>query len=200
MITLLVIGINITQRRMKLLEISIYVEELAMNKRINNILNRRNSLFTLFASALMIFLLAGYAAAAVIYGTLDRDRDLDNMFRSYEVLQDYNYYTSGGYDTPNAILLIHKDYELDNPGNFWRPIPNVDYEQMRKWVSVISSEQDFNRTGNYFATYILDQNGQRVGVWYSAETFATVKFLEGNKILAYTPALNQHRSILSDLY
>jgi len=184
---------------MKLLENSIYVEELAMIGRIYNILNRRNSLFTLLASAFMLLLLAGYAAAGM-YGTIDRDRDLDNKFRNYEVLQDYNYFTTGGYDVPNAILLIHKDYELDNPGNFWRPIPNVDYEQMRKWVSVISSEQDFNRTGNYFATYILDQNGQRVGVWYSAETFATVKFLEGNRILAYTPALNQHRSILSDLY
>jgi hypothetical protein len=183
----------------KLLKNSIYVEELAMIKRIYNILNRRNSLFTLLASAFMLLLLAGYAAAGM-YGTIDRDRDLDNMFRNYEVLQDYNYFTTGGYDVPNAILLIHKDYELDNPGNFWRPIPNVDYEQMRKWVSVISSEQDFNRTGNYFATYILDQNGQRVGVWYSAETFATVKFLEGNRILAYTPELNQHRSIMSDLY
>ena len=182
---------------MKLLEDSIYVEELAMNKRINNILNRRNSLFTLLASALMIFLLAGYAAASNIYGTLDRDRDLDNMFRSYEVLQDYNYYTSGGYDTPNAILLIHKDYEMDNPGNLWVPIPYVDYEQMRKWVSVISSEQDFNRSGNYYAAYILDQNGQRVGVWYSVEIFATVKFLDGNRILVYTPELFHNYSILS---
>jgi hypothetical protein len=145
----------------------------------------------------MIFLLAGYAAAAVIYGTLDRDRDLDNMFRSYEVLQDYNYYTSGGYDAPNAILLIHKDYKLDNPGNLWVPIPYVDYEQMRKWVSVISSEQDFNRSGNYYAAYILDQNGQRVGVWYSVEIFATVKFLERNRVLVYTPELFHNYSILS---
>ena len=182
---------------MKLLAKSIYVEELAMIERIYNILNRRNSLFTLIASALMLILLAGCAATGDIYGTTDRDRDLDNMFRNYEVLQDYNYFTSGGYDRPNAILLIHKDYELDNPGNLWRPIPNVDYEQMRKWVSVISSDQDFNRSANYYAAYILDQNGQRVGVWYSVETFATVKFLEGNKILVYTPDLNHKYSILS---
>ena len=167
---------------------------------IYNILKRRNNLFTLLASALMLLLLAGYAAAGNIYGSLDRDRDLDNMFRNYEVLQDYNYFTSGGYDAPNAILLIHKDYKLDNPGNLWVPIPYVDYEQMRKWVSTISSEQDFNRSGNYYAAYILDQNGQRIGVWYSVEVFATVKFLEGNKVLVYTPELNQHRSILSDLY
>ena len=57
---------------------------------IYNILKRRNNLFTLLASALMLLLLAGYAAAGNIYGSLDRDRDLDNMFRNYEVLQDYN--------------------------------------------------------------------------------------------------------------
>jgi hypothetical protein len=182
---------------MKLLDISIYMEELAMIRKIYNILERRNSLFTLIASALMIFLLAGYAAAANIYGTQKRDRDLDNMFRSYEVLQDYNYYTSGGYDVPNAILLIHKDYKLDNPGNLWVTIPYVDNEQMRKWVSVISSEQDFNRSGNYYATYILDQNGKRVGVWYSVEIFVTSKFLGGNKIFVYTPDLFQNYSSLS---
>ena len=185
---------------MKLLENSIYVEELAMIERIYNILNRRNSLFTLIASALMLFLLAGCAATGDIYGTLDRDRDLDNMFLNYEVMQDYNYFTSGGYDQPNAIMLIHKDYKLDNPGNLWVPIPYVDYEQMSKWISTISTEQDFNRSGNYYAAYILDQNGKRVGAWYSVETFATVKFYEGNKILAYTPELNQYHSILSDLY
>jgi len=167
-----------------------------MIKRIHNILNRENSLFTLLASTLMFFLLAGCTAAGGIYGTLDRDRDLDNMFRNYEVMQDYNYFTSGGYDRPNAILLIHKDYELDNPGNLWVPIPYVDYDQMRKWVSVISSEQDFNRSGDYFAAYILDRNGQRVGVWYSFEIFAIVKFLEGNKILVYTPDLFKNFSIL----
>ena len=171
----------------------------AMIKTLYNILNRRNSLITLLASALTFFLLAGYAAAG-IYGTLDRDRDLDNMFRNYEVQQDYNYFTTGGYDRPNAILLIHKDYELDNPGNLWVPIPHVDYEQKRKWISVISSEQNFNRSGYYYAAYILDQNGSRVGAWYSVETFATVKFLKGNKILVYTPELNQTHSIMSDLY
>ena len=168
-----------------------------MIERIYTLLNRRNSLFTLIASALMLFLLAGCAASGDIYGTLDRDRDLDNMFLNYEVLQDFNYFTSGGYDRPNAILLIHKDYEFDNPGNLWVPIPHVDYEQKRKWISVISSEQNFTRSGNYYAAYILDQKGTRVGAWYSVETFATVKFLEGNKILVYTPELNLNYSILS---
>jgi len=182
---------------MKLLEKSIYVEELAMIGKIYNIMNRRNRIFNLLGSALMLILLASCTAAVDIYGTTDRDRDLDNMFLNYEVLKDYNYFTSGGYYKPNAILLIHKDYELDNPGNLWVPIPYVDYNQMRKWISIISSDQNFNRTGDYYAAYILDQNGQRVGAWYSAETFATVKFLEGSKIFVYTPDLFKNYSILS---
>ncbi len=161
-----------------------------MNGQTYKIYNRWNRLLFLVAPILTFFLVTGSATAG-IYGTLDRDRDLDNAFRNYEVLTDYNYYTSGGYDVPNAILLIHKDYELDNPGNLWKEIPNVDYNQMRKWIYVIGSDQDFNRSGDYYAAYILDQNGKRVGVWYSIEIHATVKFLEGNNILVYTPALNQ---------
>jgi len=185
---------------MKLLKKSIYVEEPAMNRRIYNILNRGKSLFTLLASTLIFFLLASFALAVGIYGTFDRDRDLENMFRNYEVMEDYNYYTSGGYDKPNAILLIHKDYELVNPGNLWVTIPYVDYNQMRKWVGSISTEEDSNRSYNYFAAYILDQNGKRVGAWYSYETFAPIKFRADNKIFVYTPDLNQYRSVLSDLY
>ena len=146
-----------------------------MLRKIHNILNRRNTLFTILVSTLIILLLVS-SAVADIYGTQRRDRDLDNIFHDYEVLQDYNYYTTGGYDKPNAILLIHKDYELNNPKNLWVPIPNVDNNQIRKWVSVISSEQDAERSSDYYATYLFNQNGKKVGVWYSVEVFATVKF------------------------
>lgn len=184
---------------MKLLEESIYVEELAMTGIIYNILKRPNSLLTLLVSALMFLLLAGSATAAgTIFGSQDRDRDLDNMFQRYEVLQDYNYFTSGGYDAPNAILLIHKDYELDNPGNLWVPIPYVDTKQMRKWVSTIGNQQVL-RSGNYFATYILDENGKRVGVWYSVENFVTSKFPGGNNIFVYTPDLFHNYSPLGGI-
>ena len=174
---------------------TVYMEELAMTKKIYDILNRRYSLFTLLTSVLMIFLLAGYAAAGTVYAKFDRDRDLDNMFQNFEVMQDYNYFTSGGYDAPSGILLLHKDYELDNPGRLWVPIPYVDNNQVRKWVSSIGDGQVL-RSGGYYAAYILDQNGNRVGIWYS-ETYETVKLLEGNRVFVYTPELIKNYSILS---
>jgi hypothetical protein len=150
-----------------------------------NTLSKWNRLSTLLAAVLTLFLLIGCAAGGN-YGKLDRNRDLDNMFLNYEVLPDHRYYTSGGYDAPDAILAIHRDYELDNPGNLWVTIPNVDYTQMRKWIDTIAPEENY-RAGGYFAAYILDPNGKRVGAWYSIQSTTTVKFLEGNKILVYTP-------------
>jgi hypothetical protein len=67
-------------------------------------------------------------------------------------------------------------------------IPTVDYAQMRKWIDTIAPEENYRADG-YFAAYILDPNGKRVGAWYSIQSTTTVKFLEGNKILVYTPDL-----------
>ncbi|KPK30804.1 MAG: hypothetical protein AMK70_13520 [Nitrospira bacterium SG8_35_1] len=122
------------------------------------------------------------------YGTLQRDRNLDRMFLSYQVLPDYKYYTSGGYDKPNAILGIHQDYQLVL--GLWQSIPNVDSNQIKKWVNTIAPE-DRGAGHGYFASYILDPEGKQVGFWYSIQKFTVIKFLEENKIEVYTPDLIQ---------
>ena len=146
-----------------------------------------NRFFILLTSIIAISFFTGCVTTDGTYGTTKRDRDLDNMFLRYEVLPDHNYYTSGGYDKPDAILALHKDYVLDNTKTYWRLIPNVDYGQMRKWIDTIAPEQDYRYSNAYFAAYILDPDEKRVGAWYAIDPHATVKFLEGNKVLVYTP-------------
>ena len=153
-----------------------------------DISKRWKSLMSQVAVILALFLLAGCATGGN-YGKLERNRDLDNMFLRYEVLPDHRYYSTGGFDAPSAILAVHTDYELDNSGNLWRGVPNVDSGQMRRWIDTIAPEQNY-RAGGYFAAYILDPNGKRVGAWYSIEPQTTVKFLEGNKIQVWTPHLS----------
>jgi hypothetical protein len=138
------------------------------------------------AVILALFILAGCATGAN-YGKMERNRDLDNMFLRYEVLPDHRYYSTGGFDAPDAILAVHTDYELDNSGDLWRGVPNVDYGQMRIWIDTIAPEQNYRYSNGYFAAYILNPTGKRVGVWYSIEPQTTVKFLEGNKIQVRTP-------------
>jgi hypothetical protein len=165
-----------------------YKEEYAMIGKTSFIFINRDRLFISLATILALFLLAGCATGGN-FGKLERNRDLDNMFLRYEVLPDHRYYSTGGFDAPDAILAVHTDYELDNSGNLWRGVPNVDSGQMRIWIDTIAPEQNY-RAGGYFAAYILDPNGKRVGVWYSIEPQTTVKFLEGNKIQVWTPHLS----------
>ncbi len=121
-------------------------------------------------------------------GSLHLDRELEKIFLSYQVLPDYNYYTSGGYDKPNAILGVHKDYQMVT--DFWVSIPNVNSAQIEKWIRTIDPE-DRSPGHSYFAYYILDPEGKQMGFWYSIENFTVIKFLEGNKIDVYPPDLIQ---------
>ena len=133
------------------------------------------------------FFISGCAGTGK-YGTLHRDRELDRMFLSYQVLPDYKYYTSGGYDKPKAILGVHKDYLLIS--DLWLNIPNVESAQIQKWIRTIDPED--RATGHsYFAYSILDPEGRQVGFWYSIQNYTVVKFLEENKVEVYTPDLIQ---------
>ena len=158
-----------------------------MIKKTHNTTCNWNELFTLVITISTLFLLVGCATGGN-FGKTERNRDLDNMFLNYQVLPDHRYYTTGGYDAPAAILAIQSDYILDNSGNLWVPIPNVDQAQMKKWIDTIAPDQNYRGTNSYFAAYILDPDGKRVGAWYSIEPNATVKFLDGKRILVNTPS------------
>ena len=138
----------------------------------------------LFAFAVLI-IISGCASSGN-RGTMKRDQGLNQQFLSYQVLPEYTYYFSGGYDKPNAILGIHKDYQLV-PG-LWQSI-QISTAQLEKWIRTIAPE-DY-RKGGYFAAYILDPDGKRAGIWYSIQDSTTVKFPGENKIEVYTPNLNQ---------
>ena len=118
-------------------------------------------------------------------GTLQRDQELNRMILAYEVLPDHNYYFSGSFDRPNAILGIHKDYQLVS--QLWQTV-QISSPQLKKWIGTIAPENYRGSTG-YFAAYILDPDGKKVGIWYSIQNTTTVEFLEGNKIKVNSPDL-----------
>lgn len=118
------------------------------------------------------------------FGTLQRNQELNQKFLNSEVLPDYNYYISGGYDRPNAILGVHKDYQLVS--DLWEPV-QMNTAQLEKFIQAIDPESYRGPVG-YFAAYILDPNGKKAGIWYSIQNTTTVKFLGGSQIEVYTPS------------
>ena len=142
-------------------------------------------LLTVAATVAFLTVISGCAGSGS-NGTMKRDQALNQQFLSYQVLPDYTYYFSGGYDKQEAILGIHKDYQLV-PG-LWQSI-EISPAQLEKWIKTISPE-DYKR-GGYFAAYILAPDGKRAGIWYSIQDSTTVKFPGENKIEVYTPDLFQ---------
>lgn len=155
-----------------------------MNKTVNV-----SNVCTGLITALVIFAVAGLLAGCATIGTkgtMQRSQELNQKFLNYEVLLDYNYYYSGGHDRPNAILGIHKDYQLVSP--LWKTI-QLNSAQLEKWIETIAPE-DYRGQSGYVAAYILDPNGKKVGIWYSIRDTTPVKFLERNKIKVYSPDLS----------
>ena len=121
------------------------------------------------------------------YGKLERSRDLQKQIESYQVLPDHNYYYSGGHARPNAIIGIHKDYQLVT--GQWQSV-QISSGQLQKWITSISPDTSMGPKG-YYGAYIISPDGKKAGFWYSIQSSTSIKFPGGNKIEVYTPDLNQ---------
>ncbi len=121
------------------------------------------------------------------YGKLERSRDLQKQIESYQVLSDHNYYYSGGHARPNAIIGIHKDYQLVT--GQWQGV-QISSGQLQKWITSISPDTSMGPRG-YYGAYIISPDSKKAGFWYSIQSSTSIKFPGGNKIEVYTPDLNQ---------
>ena len=127
-----------------------------------------------------LFLLAGCAGT---YGSLKRDAEVQQAFESNQIPMDYKYYYYGDAE-PYAIFGIEPKYEIDS--RVWREAtPDTeDFNEMVRWIW-----EDY---GYYkFGANILDPQGNKVGIYYSAIRETAVKFVNGNQIevMPHTPFL-----------
>ena len=114
------------------------------------------------------------------YGKLKRDPDINRKFKTYKILPDHRYYTSGRANIPYAIIGIQNIYEL-RPG-LWQKI-NLTKPLLRSWVSQMDNIYGYPPYGSV----ILDNNGKRIGVWYSSKQWTTVIIEENNEIAIMPP-------------
>ena len=116
------------------------------------------------------------------YGKLKRDQDVNRTFKTYKILPDHKYYTSGQSDIPYAIIGIQNIYKL-RPG-LWKEI-NLTTPLLRSWVSRMDNIYGYPPYGSV----ILDNNGKRMGVWYSSKQWTTVIMEENNEIAVLAPEI-----------
>ena len=134
------------------------------------------------ASALDFPSLKSLGLPSFKYGKLKRDRDVNRAFETYKILPDHKYYTSGQANIPYAIIGIQNIYEL-RPG-LWQKI-NLTKPLLRSWVSRMDNIYVYHPYGSL----ILDNNGERIGVWYSSKQWTTVIIEENNEIAVLAPEI-----------
>lgn len=114
------------------------------------------------------------------YGKLKRDRDVNQIFQTYQILPDHKYYTTGREKIPYAIIGVQADYVL-RPG-LWREI-DLTTQLLRSWISQMNNIYGYPPYGSV----ILDNNGNRIGIWFSSKQWTTVIIEEKNEIAILAP-------------
>ena len=114
------------------------------------------------------------------YGKLKRDKETTQIFENYKILPDHKYYTSGWGNIPYAIIGIHENYTLRK--GLWKEV-DLTTQLLRSWVSRMDMIYGYPPYGSQ----ILDDSGNRVGIWYSSKQWTTVIVEEDNVIAVLAP-------------
>jgi len=122
------------------------------------------------------------AACGGTYGTLQRSAEVDHAFESLQVLPDYNYYFTGSFYKPKAIIGIRKDYTLVS--KLWKPAsPTAD--QLKGWIDQMTNFKGY--AFRNLGSNILNDQGEAIGIWYSTEDFTTIRMLGDKQLSIYPP-------------
>ena len=114
------------------------------------------------------------------YGKLKRDRDVNRIFQTYQVLADHKYYKTGQGNIPHAIIGIQDSFKLRS--GIWKAV-EMTTPMLRNWVTKMDNIYGYPPYGSR----ILDDNGQRLGIWYSSKQWTTVILEENNEIAVLAP-------------
>ena len=112
--------------------------------------------------ALMLTLNGGVAASA---GKKSRtgvvtSREATDIWHSYEIRPDYNYYFTGPTSQPDFIIGIDKKYRLTS--KLWKPV-DLTPEMLKKWFNYIRPRVGYSQ--DPYGAFIVDSQGNRVGLF-----------------------------------
>ena len=128
--------------------------------------------------ALMMAVLSGCSSST--RGRLQSSQEVTQVFKNNQILSDHQYYFSGFQRIPYGIIGIGNKYNLRS--SRWKPIdlnPTLLNQLVYRMEHVYSIEPR--------GAWILDQAGNRVGIWYSSRNQTRVKIEKDDSVIVLTP-------------
>jgi len=133
-----------------------------------------------FTIAVLMLIIPVFVGCASTYGSLQSSREVTEAFENNQVLSNHRYYYSGFERIPYGLIGIDNNYNLRS--KYWKPI-DPDSRLLDQWTYRMRHVYSLPPRG----AWILDQNGNRVGVWYSSQYYTTVKTEKENHIVVFPP-------------
>ena len=89
-------------------------------------------------------------------------REATDIWHSYEIEPNYNYYFAGPVSRPNYIIGIDDKYRLTS--KLWKPV-DLTPEMLNNWFNYGRPRVGYSQ--DPYGAYISDAGGERIGLWYS---------------------------------
>jgi hypothetical protein len=118
--------------------------------------------------------------SAPLSGRLQSSPEVTKVFKRSQILPDHQYYISGFQRVPYAIIAVDNKYQLR--AGPWKPI-DMDSTSLNQLIYRMEHVYSLNPRG----AWILDQDGNRLGAWYSSQYQTLVKREKDNRIAVVTP-------------
>lgn len=123
--------------------------------------------------------------AAGSYGNLQAAPEVTRMFEASNVPGQYQYYSIGRSSMPYAIIGIAPSWHLES--RFWEAVAPNSPEFAGK-VSFVWDPQIWYQFDSGRGAWILDPDGNRIGIWYSMYPHTTVVVdKERHRVTVYSP-------------
>ena len=110
------------------------------------------------------------------------------MFEKAQILPDHVYYYSGLQGVPDAIVGIHPNYTLR--AKIWQQI-DFSHTTLKKWIYRMNYVQLVTPQG----ARILGPEGDRLGVWFSAQRQTAVRLDKENRLVIAPPLPPELRGV-----
>ena len=114
------------------------------------------------------------------YGKLQPDKKLTEAFEQHTLPNEFTYYYYGPDNMPYAVMGIGSDYTLKS--ELWNGV-DFQTDRFKKMVQWIWTDHNYTPYG----AYMLGPGGEKVGIWYSSISHATVDVNETEKTMVVIP-------------
>ncbi|MFP4477760.1 MAG: hypothetical protein ACLFOY_19545 [Desulfatibacillaceae bacterium] len=144
----------------------------------------KNGIVGVVALALFAAFIAASCATVApgMAGELQRSSEVSDAFYNYQPMEGYTYYLFGSTSRPDAIIGIREGWTLKT--TLWDRFEATP-ETLRDKVGFMAPRNEF--PGSPWGSWILDQRGDRIGIWFSTQDYTTIQIVGHRTVKVYPP-------------